>query len=99
MKISDNAAGVLAALLDLQAACTGNRVGSIEEMAARCKESVAQLTAADLVACDGEARAKLRRTANATAAFLRRVVRRRGMRLTMHRFGHIESTTTRGISI
>jgi hypothetical protein len=99
MKISDNAAGVLAALLDLQSACIGNRAGSIEELAARCAESAARLTVADLAACDREAHVKLRRTANATAAFLRRVVRRRGMRLTMLRFGQIESTATRGIAI
>jgi len=58
-----------------------------------------RLTPADYAACDEEALAKVRLAAKTTAAFLRRVVRMRGMRLTMRRFGQIESTNARGIAM
>jgi len=99
MKISNQAAELLATLLDLQAACAGGLTGSIEQLAARCETSAIELSAADLAGCDQEARAKLRRTAMATAAFLRRVVRWRGMRLTMRRFTEVESSARRKIAI
>ena len=99
MKVSKNVAELLAALLDLQEACAKGTACSIEQLAARCKKSAAGLRAADLAACDQEARAKLWRTAKANAAFLRRVVRWRGMRLTMLRFGQVESTARRKIAV
>ena len=99
MKISANAAELVAALLDLQRACTGGMADSISQLAARCEQATSRLTPADFAACDGEARAQLRRVAGATAAFLRRVVRRRGMHLTMRRFGQMESSDERGIAM
>jgi hypothetical protein len=99
MKISANAAELLAALFDLQGACTGGRTGEIGQLAARCEQAASRLTPVDIAACDGEALAQLRRAAGATAAFLRRVVRRRGMRLTMRRFGQVESADGRWIAM
>ena len=98
MKISENAEELLAALFNLQEACTGG-AAAIEQLAARCEEAALRLTSADFAACDGEALAKLRRTAKANAAYLRRVIRMRGMRLTMRRFGQIESAGRRGIAM
>jgi hypothetical protein len=99
MKISDNAAELLAALFALQGACSGGVAGSIEQLAARCEEAALRLTADDFAACDGEALANLRRAAKTTAAFLRRMVRLRGMRLTIRRFGQVESADRRGIAM
>lgn len=99
MKISANAAALLAALLDLQGACSGGTAGSIGRLAARCEQAASRLTPADFAACDGEAIGKVRLAAKTAAAFLRRVVRMRGMRLTMRRFGQIESTNGRGIAM
>ncbi len=98
MNISDNAAELLATLSALQGACAGGMAGSIEQLAARCEAAALLLTPADFAACDGEALATLRRTAKTTAAFLRRLIRARGMRLTMRRFGQIESAEKRGIA-
>lgn len=99
MKISDNAAELLAALSALKGACAGGMAGSTEQLAARCEAAVLRLTSADFAACDGEAHANLCRTAKTTAAFLRRLIRARGMRLTMRRFGQIESAEKRGIAM
>lgn len=99
MKISANAEELLAALFELQAACTAGMTGVIEQLAARCEQAALRLTPADLAACDGEGIARLRRTAKATAAFLRHLIRKRGMQLTMRRFGQVESTDRRGIAM
>jgi hypothetical protein len=99
MKISDNAAELLAALSALQGACAGGMAGSIEQLAARCEAAALRLTPTDFLACDGEVLANLRRTAKTTTAFLRRLIRARGMRLTMRRFGQIESAEKRGIAM
>jgi hypothetical protein len=99
MKISANTAELLAALLDLQRACSGGTAGSIGRLAARCEQAASRLTPADFAACDGEAIGKVRLAAKTAAAFLRRVVRMRGMRLTMRRFGQVESANGRGIAM
>jgi hypothetical protein len=98
MKISDHVAELLAALLDLQKACAAGTPNSIEQLALRSEQAAQRLTPADFAACDREAIAGLRRTARATAGFLRRVIRMRGMRLTMRRFGQVESAGRRGIA-
>ena len=99
MKISDNAAELLAALSDLQRACTEGMAGSIEQLAERCQQAASRLSFADFAACDEEVRTKLRRTARTTTAFLRRLVRSRGMHLTMRRFGQMESATKHRIAM
>lgn len=99
MKISANAAALLAALLDLQGACSGGTADSIRRLAACCEQAALRLTPADFAACDGEALAKVNLAAKTTAAFLRRVVCMRGMRLTMRRFGQVESANGRGIAM
>ena len=99
MKISDNAAELLDALSALQGACAGGMAGSIEQLAARCEAAALRLTPTDFVACDDPALANLRRTAKTTATFLRRLIRARGMRLTMRRFGQIERAEKRRIAM
>ncbi len=98
MKVSDNAAQLLAALLDLEKACAAGTPNSVEQLALRSEQAAQRLTPADFAACDREALARLRRTARATAGFLRRVIRLRGMRLTMRRFGQVENAGRRGIT-